>query len=65
MELCGENGPGLVDHALIGRIIQIYKVLLPFRRKRRRINSVAVILTRDKAFPSGQVQGRYVMRTVS
>ena len=65
MELCGEYWAGLVDDAFVAGIIQIHKVRLPIFGKCRSINSVAMVLRRDMAPPSGQVQSWDVVGTIA
>lgn len=62
MELGTEDGSRVVDHTLIGRIVQVHKVLFPPFWQCCCINSVAVVLRRDVAPPGSQIELLYRQR---
>lgn len=65
VELGREDGPGLVHHSLVGSVVEVDEVLLEVRVESAGINGVTVVLARDVALASGQVQGRDVVGTVA
>lgn len=65
VELCAENGAGLVDHTFVAGVVQVDKVGLPVRGQGRRIYSVTVVLTGDVAAARAQVQSGDVVSTVT
>jgi hypothetical protein len=46
-------------------VVQVYEVWLPIARKRRGVNSVSMVLTRDVASSSCQVQCWNVMCSIA
>jgi len=64
VELCREDRPGRVDHAFVAGVVQVDKVLLPVGRQSRGVHSITVILRRDVAFASGQVESWNVVCAV-
>lgn len=65
VELCGKDRSRLVDHTLVGLIVEVDKVLLEVRRQSGSINSVTVVLRSDVALTSHQIKSRNVMSTVT
>lgn len=65
VELGAEDGTGLVDHALVARVVQVGEVRLPVRRQGCGVNRVTVILTRDVAATGAHVQSGDVVSTVT
>ncbi len=54
-----------MNDTLVRGIVQVHEVLLVVARERLDINSVAVVLGRNVAASSGQVQTRYIVSSVS
>lgn len=65
MELGGEDGAGLVHHALVAAVVQVDKVLLELAGQGGGVHSVTVVLAGDVALTSGQVESGDVVGTVS
>lgn len=65
VELGGENGSSSVDHSLVGRIVQVDKVLLPIGGQGAGINGITVVLGGDVTFAGGKVKSWDVVSTVT
>lgn len=65
MELRAEDGAGGVDHALIGAVVEVDKVLLEVVRQRGRVDGVPVVLRRDVALARGAVERGDIVRAVA
>jgi hypothetical protein len=53
MELGREDGAGLVEHTLVGSVVEVDEVLLEVARKGAGIDGVSVVLAGDVAQASG------------
>jgi hypothetical protein len=65
VELRAEDGARVVDHALVGLVVEVGEVLPPLAAESRGIDSVSVVLRRDVAFAGGEVEGGNVVRAVA
>lgn len=65
VELGGEDGAGLVHHALVAAVIEVDKVLLEVAGQGARVDGVAVVLAGDVALTGGQVEGGNVVGAVA
>lgn len=65
VELGGEDGAGLVHHALVAAVVEVDEVLLEVAGEGARVDGVAVVLTGDVALAGGQVKGRDVVGAVA
>lgn len=65
VELGAEDRTVLVDHTLVGRVVQVDEVLLELARNGRSINGITVVLRGNVALSSHQVEGWNVVGTVT
>lgn len=65
VELGGEDGAGLVKHALVGTVVEVDEVLLELTRESAGIDGVTVVLAGDVAEASGQVESGNVVGSVT
>lgn len=65
VELRAEDGAGLVDHALVGAVVEVDEVLLPLAGHRGGVHGVTVVLRGDVALAGGEVKGRDVVGAVA
>lgn len=65
VELGGEDGAGLVHHALVGAVVEVYKVLLEVAGEGGGVDGVTVVLAGDVALTGGQVESGDVVGTVA
>jgi len=65
VELGAEDGTMLVNHALVGRVVEVDEVLLELGRDSGSINCVTVVLRGNVALSSHQVESRNVVGTVT
>ena len=65
VELSGENGAVLVDHAFVGRVVEVDEVLLEVGGDSGSINGVAVVLGRDVTLSGGEIKSGNVVSAVS
>lgn len=65
MELSAEDGSGDVDQSLVGLVVQVGEVLLPFAGESCGVNGVSVVLRGNVAFARGEVERGDVMGTVT
>lgn len=65
VELRGEDGTGLVDHALVAAVVEVDEVLLEVGGQGAGVNGVTVVLAGDVALAGGEVEGRDVVRAVT
>lgn len=65
VELGGEDRSGLVEHTLVGTVVQVDKVFLEVARESAGVDGVTVVLAGDVAETSGQIESRDVVGSVT
>jgi len=65
MKLRAEDGAGFMDHAFIGAVVEVDKVLFVIWVQARDVDSIAVVLRGNVAAARGQVEGGDVVGAVA